>query len=210
MPFTIEITDDVDPTALATVALAILTLAALWFTRRALKQTPEEIDLSRQEVEEGQRPVLVPVLDNTRRITLPDGETGPATPTAPGNRIFVPVENIGSGRALGVEMGITYRVDSIPEEYRGEHTMVSPGIGIGHLASLELPFVSAPRGPFDLRLSYRDVAGKEWVTTARFEIGMADRYEDVVIVASATNRNSRTSVRMRWQRLREGWTSRSR
>jgi len=181
VPLAIEISDDVDPTALATVALAILNVAILWFTRGALKQTREEIGLSRQEVEEAHRPVLVPVLDNTRQMTLPDGRIGPAEPTAPGNRIFVPVENIGSGPALGVEMGLTYRADTIAEAHRGEHKMMAPGVGIGHLASLELPLVAAPRGPFDLRLSYRDVAGKRWVTTARFEVGMANRYEDVSI-----------------------------
>jgi hypothetical protein len=93
----------------------------------------------------------------------------------------VPIENIGSGPALSVEMGLTYRPDMVAEGHRGEHTMMTPGRGIGHLASLELPLVAAPGGPFDLRLSYRDVAGKRWVTTARFEVGMANRYEDVLI-----------------------------
>jgi hypothetical protein len=187
----LEFTDDVDPTALATAALALLTVVALWFTWRSLKQTKQEIRLSRDEVEQAHRPVLVPVLDNTRAMSLPDAQTRPAVPVVPGNRIYVPVENIGAGPALDVEMGITLTAQQLPDAYAGEHTIKAPGIGIGHLTTLEQPLAGASSfagttagflsSPFDLRLTYLDVAGKRWLTTARFHVGMANSYQGLDI-----------------------------
>jgi hypothetical protein len=168
--------------------LALATIASLWFTRRALKQTREEIGLPRQEVEEAHRPVLIPVLDSTREMKLGDGRTAPAGPAVPGNRLLVPVENIGSGPALEVEMGLTLHGYTVPEGLRGqEHTMNASGIGIGHLTSLELPLAGAVSTPFDLRLSYRDVADKAWITTASFQMGMAQRYDDLSIEADTND-----------------------
>jgi hypothetical protein len=166
----IELSDEVDPTALATVVLALATLVALWFTRRALKQTQQGIDLSRREVEEAHRPVLVPVVDQTREMSLPAATSDrlPAMPTVPGNRFLVPVENIGSGPALGVEATLTLDSDTLPEAHRKGHTIDVPGIGINNLTSLEFPLAGAVLAPFALRLGYRDVAGKKWETTARY------------------------------------------
>jgi hypothetical protein len=175
-----------DWTAIGTLALALVTAIALVIGWLTLRQTKREIALSRREVEEAHRPVLVPVLDRTRAITLePGGTPNPAEPIVPGNRIFVPVENIGSGPALEVEMGLTLDGHNVPDGLKGhEGTMDAPGIGVGHLTTLELPMAGAVIAPFDLRLSYRDVAGKPWVTRARFEIGMASRYENLSIVAT--------------------------
>lgn len=181
----LEFSDDVDPTGLATFVLACLTLAALILTRRALKQTREEIGLSRQEVEQAHRPVLVPVVDAVRPIKLPTGETSPAFPFVVGNHHFVPVENIGSGPALDTEMGLTLLGPDLPEAHEGEHTMRIPGIGVGHLTPLELPLAGATPREFDLRLTYLDVAGKHWVTTASWRVGMANRYEKLSIDAVA-------------------------
>jgi hypothetical protein len=164
--------------------LAVLTLGALLLTLKSLNQTQTEIALSRREVEEAHRPVLVPVLDVTRQMQLPNGEVGPATPTVPGNRILVPVENIGSGPALQVEMGLAFRSERVAVAHRGEHTMMATGIGVGHLTSLELPLAGAVLSPFDIRLTYLDVVGKSWVTTARFEMGMAYRYEGLSITST--------------------------
>jgi hypothetical protein len=174
-----------DWTAIGTLALALVTAVALVIGWLTLRQTRREIALSRREVEEAHRPVLVPVLDRTRAITLQaDGPPVPAVPTVPGNRVFVPVENIGSGPALEVEMALTLKGFAVPEGIRDlEGTMNAPGIGVGHLTTLELPLAGAVLAPFDLRLTYRDVAGKLWVTRAQFEIGMAQRYDNVSIKA---------------------------
>src|ERR1700680_4128893 len=95
-----------DWTAIGTLALAFVTLllasATFWMvklTRGSLAQTKDEIALSRREVEEAHRPVLVPVVDTTSYIDLgADGANRERRPQLePGGRLFVPVENIGSG-----------------------------------------------------------------------------------------------------------------
>jgi hypothetical protein len=65
--------------------------------------------------------------------------------------------------------------------------MKAPGIGIGHLTSLELPLAGAVSTPFDLGLSYRDVAGKAWITKASFQMGMAQRYDTLSIEADTND-----------------------
>ncbi len=110
----IEITDDIDPTALATFVLALATFGALFvairslrYTEDALTQTQEEVELSRREVEEAHRPVVVPIVDATRKIR-PDRPDSPLM----GPQImlegilWVPIQNIGSGPALSIDVEI--------------------------------------------------------------------------------------------------------
>lgn len=52
-----------DLTAVGTLALALVTLAAVALAVRALKQTQQEIEVSRSQVEESHRPLVVPVAD---------------------------------------------------------------------------------------------------------------------------------------------------
>jgi hypothetical protein len=74
---------------------------------------------------------------------------------------------------------------TVPEGIRGLEGSVSvPGIGVGHLTTIEQPMAGAVHAPFDLHLFYSDVAGKRWTTTANFEIGMASRYENLSISAT--------------------------
>ncbi len=51
MIFALELSDNVDPTALATFLLAVLTLAAVVVAVWTLRRSQDEIDLSRREVE---------------------------------------------------------------------------------------------------------------------------------------------------------------
>lgn len=183
MLFGIELSDDLDPTGLATAVLALVTVISVLLTRRALKQTQDEIDLSRREVEEAHRPVLVPVVDATRQFTLPSGDTVTMTPQAVGNRLLIPVENIGSGPALNISMTLEFPSEANRVMRRGLHTMTTPGIGIGRVVFLELPLVGAAVSPFTLGLRYRDVADKEWITGGRYAIGMSSRYEELTIYA---------------------------
>lgn len=101
-----------DRTAIGTLALAAVTLllagASFWMvvlTRGSLAQTKDEIALSRREVEEAHRPVLVPAVDSTSYIDLGAiGANRERRPQLePGGHLFVPVENIGPGPALNVE-----------------------------------------------------------------------------------------------------------
>ena len=68
MPFTLELSDNVHPTAVATLALAVLMLAEVVIGRRTLRQTQSEIELPRREVEEAHRPVVVPFNEFLSRL----------------------------------------------------------------------------------------------------------------------------------------------
>ena len=52
MIFALELSDNVDPTALATAALAVLTFAAVVIGGLALRKAQSEIELSRQDDDE--------------------------------------------------------------------------------------------------------------------------------------------------------------
>jgi hypothetical protein len=110
-----------DWTAVGTLTLALVTLllaaATFWMvklTRRSLSQTKDEIALSRREVEEAHRPVLVPFQKSGDRLTFRGGEIfaggGPQVSENDPERqdlprysaVFLPVENVGTGPALNV------------------------------------------------------------------------------------------------------------
>lgn len=180
----IEFTDDVDPTGLATLALALITLVALLYTRRALKQTKEEIDLSRREVEEAHRPVVVPVVDRSRTLTVP-GFSRPIGPLLiETGSLLVPLENIGSGPALDVEVTITLLTEAgdISGANDAQQTVGAvAGLGVGGLVPVEVGVPALGGVPsFEARITYRDVAGKEWLTVSRYMVPRA-RYEDLAI-----------------------------
>jgi hypothetical protein len=134
-----------DATALGTLALAVATFASLRFARRSLgqmqqqiklgqhqlEQTQREIELSRSEVEEAHRPVVVPVADPTAYMDLgADGANRERRlQLEQGGRLFVPVQNIGSGPALNVEA--TVSGVSLPDEGRTEHQTSARIAGLG-------------------------------------------------------------------------------
>jgi hypothetical protein len=83
MIFGLEFTDEVDPTAPATLALAMVTVGSVVLAWRALRQTRDEISLSRREVEEAHRPVLTPAVDATKTLRAwgyGEYEFGPQVP----------------------------------------------------------------------------------------------------------------------------------
>lgn len=57
-------------TAIGTLAVAFVTGVSLYFGWRSLRQNQREIELSRKEVEEAHRPVIVPVVDDTSYMDL--------------------------------------------------------------------------------------------------------------------------------------------
>jgi hypothetical protein len=116
-----------DWTAIGTLALAAATFVSLYFARRSLAQTQQqiklgqeqleqtqrEIELSRREVEEAHRPVLVPfqrsVAVRFRGGEIPAGGGPKVSGNDPGRQdqprysvAFLPVENVGMGPALNV------------------------------------------------------------------------------------------------------------
>lgn len=186
-----------DWTAIGTLTLAAVTLAlaaaTFWMvklTRRALIQSRDEIALSRREVEEAHRPVLVPVV-----IARPP-QLGPS-PLPSGPRAFpdrpcvivpstlvVPVKNIGSGPALNVVASVE-RLGDEGAPWTGPIDHQTPGLatGIGNGELVHIPIHAhgwEERWNFKLTLMYEDVAEKRW-TTAGCYVATSRRYERVGI-----------------------------
>jgi hypothetical protein len=180
-----------DWTAVGTLALAAVTLAlaaaTFWMvklTRSVLTQNRDEIALSRREVDEAHRPVLVPLSDSRPTDILGVGRTSarPAVPSE--NQLAIPIENIGTGPALRIET----TVELLNEE--GDRSAAGTGgVTLALIAGIKasgsvVPIVGVHGlrdvPGFWLTLTYEDVAGKGWITKARY-IKTRDRYEDLTV-----------------------------
>jgi hypothetical protein len=178
--------DTFDVTAIGTVALAIVTFFSLLFGWWALRQTKASIALSRREVEEAQRPVIVPLRDPGRRVMIMGGRDLPTMPSVPRpGLLVVPVRNVGKGPALRVEVTVEglNAAGGWSGVWSGPQSvgLLATAIGADELTPLEvdLPGVADVPG-FGLSLVYEDVAGKSWWTFTRW-IPDLGRYEDVTI-----------------------------
>ncbi len=167
----LEFTGTVDPAALATFLLAPVAVVGLFLTRRSLTQTQSEIDLSRREVEEAHRPVVVPTAFARSGIV----STG---------ALAVPVTNVGSGPALRIEAwGKLLDADGNPSlAGDGEQTpALVAGIGAGGATTLEIKPSRWTTGvSFELMVVYEDLAGKRWRTAGRW-VEDRGRYEGLTI-----------------------------
>jgi hypothetical protein len=174
-------------TAIGTLALAVATLLAVIVGAIALWQNRAAFGLSRNEVEEAHRPVVVPVADRRRMDPAgPGGMPGLARPKiAAAGELLVPVENIGTGPAVTLEARIdTWLTESGEWSAIGvgqQTSAMTAGLGIHTLLPLEIkvPKVSDVSG-FVLTLTYTNVAGQAWTTSARY-IPTRERYENVTI-----------------------------
>jgi hypothetical protein len=182
--------DTWDWTAIGTLALAVVTLAAVIVAAVALRQTKGEIEISRREVEEAHRPVIVPLADRTSFMNLgADGASLERCPQLrPSGRLFVPVRNIGPGPALNIEVSVGLLDDA------GDPTTAAPGGTPGRLAGLgELrskPVLIELHGwgnssngdmpSFSLTVDYDDVAGKSWRTSCIYVVPTG-RYDGMTI-----------------------------
>jgi hypothetical protein len=187
-----------DWTAVGTLALAVATFVSLYFARRLLgqtqqqitlgqeqlEQTQREIALSRREVEEAHRPVLVPFQRSDTAIKFRGGEIpaggGPTTSENPADRqdvprysvAFLPVENVGMGPALNVRGEFTapngVGITQFPTE--------AVAIGAHGVVSFEnwtgesLVF-TGNAAPVSAVIDYDDVAGRTHRTNIAFDIG---------------------------------------
>jgi hypothetical protein len=177
MPFALTFTGNVDPTALATVALAVLTLAAVIVGGKALRKAQSEIDTSRLEVEEAHRPVVIPVHDQNQELREFDAPTVyRATPRYKENyRIVIPIKNIGSGPALNVSVNVT-PLDDVgepmydPEDELGDvwYQTNIVGLGVSEMTPVEASVPTQQLTNFRLSVYYADVAGKGWRTSADY------------------------------------------
>jgi hypothetical protein len=197
-------------TAIGTLALAVATFVSLFFARRSIKQTQDqiklgqqqightqmaielsqaqlaqtqsEIELSRREVEEAHRPVVVSLVDHGRQVTIANGEDVPVRPWIPRpGLLIIPVKNFGPGPALRAEVTIKYTPDD--ETAPLEVGIIATAIGVEELSPLEIEVPSIDAVPaFSLGIVYDDVAGKGWWTFTRWLPDLG-RYENVAIEA---------------------------
>jgi hypothetical protein len=147
-----------DLTAVGTTALAVVTAVSLVVGYLSLRQTRNEIALSRSEVEEAHRPVLVPFVD-------------PATvPSLNANGLLrIPVQNIGAGPALEISGNFIVPLTSAPKGTIGTGTAVGVGVAADAWLDRAIPdwqhvFPSGDLVEFALTLSFHDLAGKKWET----------------------------------------------
>lgn len=188
---TLVFTEEVDPTALATVVLAIatlgtvlVTLRSLKYTKRALAQTRDEVDISRREIEEAHRPVLVPVVDATRKLR-PDQPGSPSAAPSVISRgvLWIPIENIGSGPALSIDVALVLPSEEAASAVGNESvTGAIAGLGADHHLPVEIRVAElTAASDFVLTILYRDVAGKRWRTVASY-VANDRRYVDISVV----------------------------
>jgi hypothetical protein len=172
----LEFNDAFDLTAIGTLALAVVTFIALLVARSTLKQTRREIDLSRREVEEAHRPVLVP--------------TPMAQPTTVGDGgLAVHMTNIGTGPALHIEASASL-LDAEGKPSLAPTGPQTPslmaGLGAGEGSVLQIGQIGAMKWTsgvsFELTVLYRDVAGKAWETVGNY-LDARGRYEGLNIQA---------------------------
>ena len=162
------------PTALATFVLAVITLVSVIVGGLALRKAQNEIDPSRREVEEAHRPVLIPVIDETQSLSEYDANT--ASLLRPyykdAARVVIPIKNIWSGPALSITAAITPRNDAGDfSEVWGDnkHSATVVGLGVSEVYAVAVYADRLGDLPnFDLWLTYEDVAGKTWQTSAKF------------------------------------------
>src|ERR1700759_5453966 len=98
VPYALQFTGNVDPTALVALVLALLTVAMLGVVIRALHVAEREVDRWRGQVEQSHRPVVVPI-HRTMQMPVYQGH----------GELLVPIENIGSGPALDLHLFVTPR-----------------------------------------------------------------------------------------------------
>jgi hypothetical protein len=181
--------------AFVTGALSITTFLSVRVSKSALTQTRQEIAVSRAEVEEAHRPVLVPVAEPTAEITLAPNGPYPVVPIfVNAGVLIVPVRNIGSGPALDIEAWIELLSDedlpaAVPQQRRARHV----GIGVSQLVPLEIRLsgwgtsISTPVPSLAVHLAYDDVGGKSWRTSAIY-LEQDHRFDAISIRAQQRRR----------------------
>jgi hypothetical protein len=180
-----------DPTAIGTIALAavtfvlaVATIALAWYgkgsldrTDEALKQTQDELALSRSEVQEAHRPVLT--FRSTRFAEWRVGDYGLAG-------IVFMCENIGAGPAIDVVLRIQLRGDD-GRVTTGNGTRwwtgLTMGVGRGTLGEITVAVDGLASLPcFAFELTYADVADQQWFSSGIYLLGRATGTGEVIVV----------------------------
>jgi hypothetical protein len=172
-----------DWTAVGTLTLAAVTLglavATFWMvklTRRALLQGQDEIKLSRSEVEEAHRPLIVPVVAKTFVDLGADGKYEKRPQVLRDGKLFIHVENVGPGPALNIEAWASL-LDDTGQPSTGSSGPQSPARAAGLGPHTETPLLIQVHNwtgtpNFSLRVEYDDVASNSWHTDSVFVDGV--------------------------------------
>jgi hypothetical protein len=161
--------NDWDWTAIGTLALALGTVILAVLTWLSVKQGQSANATAQRELEEGRRPVVVPVANETEYIaSLAMSST--ADPMLPlpiqqGGGIQLPIRNIGVGPAL--ELRIRGTVTEVKTGHVA-HCIATRTLTLAAGSETPIGLTLAPSVSFmekmQLRLAYRDV-GKLWYET---------------------------------------------
>jgi len=176
-------TGAVELTAYATLGLAVVTAglagATFWMvklTGRTLLQGQDEIKLSRSEVEEAHRPLIVPVLAKTFVDLGADGKYEKRPQVLRDGKLLIHVENVGPGPALNVEAWAGL-LDDAGQPSTGSSGPQLPAQTAGLGPHTDTPLLiqvhnwtGSPN--FSLRVEYDDVASNGWRTDSVFVAGV--------------------------------------
>lgn len=161
VPFALQFTGNVDPAALVTLVLALVTVALLVVVIRALHLAQREVDRWRDQVEQSQRPLVVPI-HSTMQMPVYQGH----------GELLVPIENIGSGPALDLHLFVTPRDENggvSPAWGEVKHAGGASGLAVAKTTPVEVrAWGLGGLTSFDVWVTYVDLAGREWVTSAKY------------------------------------------
>ena len=174
-------TGGLDWTGVGTLALAIATVGLAWITRRSVGDTEAEL-------EQSQRPVLVPYTDRSNGDGNYVKRTGP--------HYLVPIENVGLGPALNIilelDVGDPVARQSPAGQVVGEYRLTVLAAR-EHSARMLVEISGGDLMGFALNMRYESVAGKRYATTARYDASR-DRFDDVALVVGELSEDKRAKL----------------
>jgi hypothetical protein len=149
--------------AIATEDEASTTRGQSEATVRQAEATTEQVALSRRQLEEGHRPLVVPQLMDG------DPRFGPAG-TPHRGLVPIPVRNIGLGPALDVQIAFSSPPHIAPQPIRTGLQGRVPGMAVGEAATVAMRTSLAVEAPdFVVELAYTGVGGASYFTRARWD-----------------------------------------
>ncbi len=188
---------------IGTLALAVVTAWLAYVTHRLSRHASEQVTVARDQMERSHRPVIVPASSKAElafRIgTMSDAGAGP---TMHGDKLVVPVENVGMGPAMNVRGECSALAGG---STWGTGLVLHPVEGIAAGAANAVTFV--PRDgdmsqmpEVAIRLIYEDVSGQSYWTAMHFnrsaqgyrcEVGQGELPTRLEIVQDAGERYAR-------------------
>jgi hypothetical protein len=159
--------DAVDPTAIATLLLAVATVWSAMFARRALKASQAEIKELQDQGSRAHRPVIIPVVDHGRMDLGPRGTTERMPKLTDGTTLVVPTENIGAGPALRLCATVEFPPHADTPANTAARVARTKLMGVAKTSFVVLEF-DVDRWPadagFKLVVDYEDLAKRAWRT----------------------------------------------